>query len=70
MSNPHACLRSGQTPAPWNEALVYPLCKDRKSHILQPTPVQLALCVYSANPLSSLSSPLFYDQEIWPTLVA
>jgi len=26
----HACLRSGQTPARWNEALVYPLCKDRK----------------------------------------
>jgi len=26
----HACLRSGQTLAQWNEALVYPFCKDRK----------------------------------------
>jgi len=26
----HACLRSGQTPARWNKAPVYPLCKDRK----------------------------------------
>jgi len=26
----HAYLWSGQTPARWNEALVYPLCKDRK----------------------------------------
>jgi len=25
-----ACLRIGQTPARWNEALVNPLCKDRK----------------------------------------
>jgi len=65
----HACLRSGQTPARWNEALIYPLCKDRKSPIQQPTRVQSALYVYSANSLSHLFFPLSQHQEICLTPV-
>jgi len=66
----HACLHSGQTPARWNEALVYPLCKDPNSPILQPTHVPLAFCVYSANSLCPLSFPLSQHQDIWPTAVS
>jgi len=25
----HSCLRTGKTPARWNQALLYPICKDR-----------------------------------------